>query len=433
MCGTQKRGRRRPAPGRSLGRSLARSALLGTSALAAGCGALPASGPEERDVLRSEREANQLGFRIVDVDARTVTVLDQQPTLAFATLASMGPAGAADAIGPGDVLQISVYEIGSGLFSASGSGAAPPQEQAGSAGISTAATRQSLPPMQVERDGTIHVPYVGRIRAAGRTPAQLEAAIEGGLRSHSQDPQVVVEIAHNVANTVIVAGEVNKPGRVPLTLARERLLDVIALAGGPTHQPQDMVVELDRRGVTGRAPLDQVQRNPEADVPMQPQDRVQVLFQPRTYTVFGAARVAETPFTAADVSLAEAIARAGGPLDERADPNAVFLFRYETPAVARQIGIAAGAVTPVAASTAGVTASAVTGVTAEAVTGVPVVYRLDLLNTNSYFLAQHFPMRNKDVIYVANARTNQVGKFFGLISALFAPAVITHSLSAGGY
>jgi len=388
-----------------LPRRAVRLILLGALALA-GCSALPASGPEERDILNSERNAaNQLGFRIVDVNARTTAVLEGAAPPGFTTIAAMGRAGAVDAIGPGDVLVISVFEIGSGLFA--GSGAAAMQAQSGSAGISTSATRENLPPIVVDRSGFISVPYVSRVRAAGRTPAELQAVIADGLRSHSQDPQVLVEVTRNVANNVIVGGDVSKPGLVPLTLARERLLDVIALAGGPTHPAQDMTLQLLRRGTVGAAPLEQVLRDISLNVPMQPQDRLLLIHRPRTYTVFGATRVAEVPFTAERVSLAESIARAGGPLDERADPNAVFLFRYESPVVARQIGIASNA------------------------EQVPVIYHLDMINTNSYFLAQRFPMQDKDVIYIANARTNQLGKFVGLIGTLFTPAVVTHSLAVG--
>jgi len=382
-------------------RALSRLTLLSAIALAS-CSALPASGPEERDILKSEQtEANQLGFRIVNVDARTTAVLAGDSDTSFATIAAMTAPGRVDRIGPGDLLSISVFEIGSGLFAGTTAGATA---QPGSAGISTSATRENLPPITVDLDGTISFPYVGRIRAAGRTPTELQNEIAGGLRSHSQDPQVVVETMRNIANTIIVSGDVNKPGRVPLTLAREHLLDAIALAGGPTHPAQDMVVDLMRRGRTGEAPLEQVQQDVALDVPMQPRDRVHLINRPRTFTLFGATKVAEMPFTAARVSLAESIARAGGPLDERADPNAVFLFRYEKPTIARQIGVASNAAQ------------------------VPIIYRLDMLNTNSYFLAQRISVRDKDLIYIANARTSQLGKFLGLISALFTPAIVARSV-----
>ena len=385
-----------------LRRAIGRLALSGALALA-GCNTLPASGPEERDILQSEKsEANQLGFRIVNVDAQTAAALAHDHGTGFETIARMDRPGRLDVIGPGDVLSISVFEIGSGLFS--GSGSLGGQAPSGSAGISTSATRENLPPMQVDLAGFISVPYVGRIRAAGRTPGQLGDAINAGLRSHSQDPQVVVEVMHGLYNSVIVSGEVHKSGRVPLTLAGERVLDAIALAEGTTHPPQDMVVDLIRHGAVGEASLDDVQHNQDLNVALEPQDRVQLIYRPRTFTLFGATKVAEMPFTGARVSLAESIARAGGPLDERADPNAVFLFRYESPVVARQVGVISNQ------------------------KQVPIIYHLNMMNTDSYFLAQRIPVRDKDLIYIANARTSQLGKFLGLISALFTPAIVGRSL-----
>ena len=159
-----------------------------------------------------------------------------------------------------------------------------------------------------------------------------------------------------------------------------------------------------RRGRVGEASLDEVQRDLDLNVALQPQDRVQLIYRPRTFTLLGATKVAEMPFTAARVSLAESIARAGGPLDERADPNAVFLFRYESPAVARQVGVVSNA------------------------PQVPIIYHLDMMKTDSYFLAQRISVHDKDLIYIANARTSQLGKFLGLISALFTPAIVGRSL-----
>jgi polysaccharide export outer membrane protein len=238
-------------------RALRRLTPLLTALVLAGCSGLPASGPEERDILKSEQsKANELGFRIVNVDAKTTAVLVNDRPGNFSTIAAMDRSSPADLIGPGDVLSISVFEIGSGLFS--GSGSVGPQAQAGSAGISTSATRENLPPMEVDQSGYISIPYVGRIRAAGRTPMQLQDAIDAGLRSHSQDPQVIVDVSHNIFNSVIVSGEVHKPGRILLTPAGEHLLDAIALAEGPTHPPQDMIVDLIRRARTGEAPLEQV-------------------------------------------------------------------------------------------------------------------------------------------------------------------------------
>ena len=53
----------------------------------------------------------------------------------------------------------------------------------------------------------------------------------------------------------------------------------------------------------------------------------------------------------------------------------------------------------------------------------PVVYRLDMSDANSYFLAQRFPVEDKDIIYVANARLNELQKFFTLLNTLTGPVI----------
>ncbi|MFW6683436.1 hypothetical protein [Komagataeibacter intermedius] len=135
---------------------------------------------------------------------------------------------------------------------------------------------------------------------------------------------------------------------------------------------------------------------------MQPGDRVQVVYEPRTFSVFGATeRVTQTQFTTPTLTLAEAISRSGGPLDSRADPNAVYLFRFENADVLKRLGLS-------------VDNGATTG---------PVIYQLDMMNPSNYFLAERFMMRDQDIIYVANATSNKFYKFFGLISTLIAPGI----------
>ncbi len=55
---------------------------------------------------------------------------------------------------------------------------------------------------------------------------------------------------------------------------------------------------------------------------------------------------------------------------------------------------------------------------------VPVVYRLNLRDANSYFLARAFQMRDKDILYVANAPLTEVQKFFNVIGTLASPVVL---------
>jgi polysaccharide biosynthesis/export protein len=97
------------------------------------------------------------------------------------------------------------------------------------------------------------------------------------------------------------------------------------------------------------------------------------------------------------------VAKAGGLLDQRADPRGVFLFRFEPRSLVADLG----------ANPASTGSDEM----------IPVVYELDLSKAGSYFLAQNFAMRDHDIIYIANARTTTLQKFLDLLGAIVSPAL----------
>ena len=77
-------------------------------------------------------------------------------------------------------------------------------------------------------------------------------------------------------------------------------------------------------------PLDKVIQSPRENVPLAPGDVVTVMFQPLSFTALGATgQNAEIAFEAQGISLAQALARAGGVQDVRSDARGVFVFRFE--------------------------------------------------------------------------------------------------------
>jgi len=383
-----------------------RAATLLLCAAAQACSALPTSTPQEREVFAAQQSAaNSIGFTIVDLQPETVAALGLSQGEDLRALGALGGARRADAIGVGDMLSIAVFEVGTTLFGAA-SGTEPGAETGTPTVQTPGAARHTIPGLQVEAGGTITFPYVGRVRAAGRTPAELARVIEGGLKSKSTDPQVVVTVANNLSNTVFVSGDVEKPGRYPVTLGREKLLDVIALAGGAKKPDYDTYVQVTRRNTTSRILLQTLTQQPRQDITLVPGDRVQLIYKPRSFTAFGASqKVEQVPLNTATVTLAEGIARTGGPDNNRADANAVFLVRYEHPEVVRRLGL------PVQPA------------------GTPVMYRVDLLNPTNYFLTTKVAMRDQDVLLVASARTDQVYKLFGLVSTFFTPVLVGRAVA----
>jgi polysaccharide biosynthesis/export protein len=366
------------------------TALAGLTLLA-GCASLPSSGPTAADIRRGQREGNELGFQIVDVSPtvmKDVTERANAADAAMPTLAQLAAEGRNDVIGPGDVLQIGIYEVGVSLFG--------PNSVSG--GFTPSARGEAFPAVVVDREGAIDLPYVGRLVVDGRTPVEVQEMIVRGLRGKSQSPQALVVVKENVSRTVYVSGEVRRPGRMNLTVQRERLLDAIALAGGSENSAEDTIVRFTRGTTTLEERLGRIRGAAPDDLTLVPGDRIELIKRPRSFIVLGASsKVSQIPFETGDLSLAEAVARAGGPTDSVADPSAVFLFRYDP-------------------------ATTATG-------EKPTIYRLDLMQPASYFVSQRFAIRDKDVIYIANAGANRPAKLVGIINQLFSPFVTAAVIS----
>lgn len=377
----------------SIGSSRALATALAAGALLSACSTLPSAGPTAAQINGALQKHNQVGFTIVDIDATSA------PALAFSPpppgqLAALERAGRIDTIGPGDVLEVNIFEVGVTLFSSTTSSA---PSQGGTFNPSARGT--ALGPVRVDAAGNIQLPYIGRLAAGGKTPGDVERLIERGLRGLSQRPQALVTIKENAHNVFYVSGDVRTPGRYQLGLPRERLLDALARAGGTVNQPDDMVVRVTRDGQSAETRLSAVDASGAQNIALLPGDRVELFNRPRTFLLFGASdKVSQVNFGASQLSLAEALARIGGPSERIADASAVYLFRYGTP-------------------------------TPEAPGGKPVIYRLNMMRPDSYFLSQRVGMNDKDVIYIATAAANAPGKLAQILGQFFSPIIAVRAVT----
>jgi len=370
--------------------------------LLSGCASLPSSGPTGRQVLGAARQpASPLKFTVVDLDGAAFQKLIAMPPAGrpIGQIAGLAREGRVDRIAPGDVLQVAVYEVGMTLFgnAAPIAGAASATGAGGNPLAEPGARAQNFQVM-VAADGTIRLPYIGRMLVAGTTAYDVQRMIEEGLRGKSQSPQAMVTVASSPNNSAFLLGDVTRTGRMPLTPARERLLDAIAWAGGAKASNADTVVRFTRGGEYAEMRLGDIRPGGGDDLTLLPGDRIELVREPRSFSAFGATpRVSQVAFDAPSLSLAEGLARIGGPNDLQADPKSVFLFRYDAAAVA------AGE--------------------------PPVIYRLNLMKPESYIIAQNFPMRDKDLIYIANAQANVVSKFVAILNQLFTPLLTAKVLT----
>lgn len=334
-----------------------------------------------------------MGIQLVDVnDAVARRVLASQRQSLFSEVFD-ATAQSGYVIGAGDVIEVSVWE-------------APPAVLFGGGAVDTrtgpATTRvTALPEQMVNSNGSVNIPFAGQIMAAGRTPQQIEAEIIQRLKGKANQPQVLVRMIRNNTANVTVVGEVANSTRMPLTARGERLLDALAAAGGTRQPVNKMTLQVTRGTQVQALPLDTIIRDPRQNIVLQPGDVVTSLFQPLSFTVLGATgKNEELNFEAQGISLAQALARVGGVQDARADAQGVFIFRLESPAALDLQG------KTVATTPEGL---------------VPVIYRVNLRDPATFFVAQSFPVKNKDLLYVSNAPAAEVQKFLNVILSTVYP------------
>ncbi|NDY91629.1 polysaccharide biosynthesis/export family protein [Ideonella livida] len=373
----------------------------------AGCSQMPRGGPHLEDIAPAAATAATAASRpagpavqlvpLNDAVVRHLAGRQRPPQLAQAL-----PALRAEerVLRPGDAVEITLWESPPATLFGNGLADAP--------GAPATARSVLLPEQLIDLDGTVQVPFAGAVPAAGQTRQQLAAEIGRRLAGKANRPEALVRQTRHGAASVAVVGEVATSLRLPLTPARERLLDALAAAGGVRQPVHKITVQVSRDGHSVAMPLEQVIQDPRQNVLLQAGDVVTALYQTHSVSVLGATgRNDEIAFEAQGISLAQALARAGGLDDNRASPRGVFIFRYE----------AADALPwpqPPATGPDG---------------RVPVVYQLDLSDPGSFFVMQHFPVRHQDVLYASNAPANELRKFMALVMSVAYPVFNLVNLS----
>ncbi len=374
----RERMRAHDAAGRMLG-------LLLAASLAA-CGPfLSESGPgREAVVMQASATASKpspsLPYVLVPVNAGTLPDLSVPPPEPSFRIPAVEH-GRPGTIGVGDDLGVTIFESGpGGLFITD-----HPENPSGNS--------VTLPSQQVDASGSIAIPFGGAIPVVGRTPSEVEREIVRRLSGRALDPQVVVTILNRRAGTINVVGDVAGAARFSLDPGGETLLGGIARAGGPRYPDYETTVTLQRDGATQKARLSEVVARPDQNLPLAPGDTVYLSHEADFFLALGATGQATSlgpldrriAFGGATISLADALARAGGLEDDRANARACFVYRLNRKHPGQ------------------ISAS------------VPSIYLLDLRDPAGYFYASKFVMYPEDVIFVSNAPMTDLAKFLSLV------------------
>lgn len=223
--------------------------------------------------------------------------------------------------------------------------------------------------LRVESNGTFFYPYVGHVRAAGRTPEQIRQDLAAKLVKYIKSPQIEVRVVGYNSKAVSVTGEVNTPSRLPLKSSPLTLLDAINMAGGLSATADPRAVTVRRNGriytVDMQAFLQQgiAANNPvlvNGDVVSVPRIKPQ-----EAYLLGQVAKQGTVDLTRENVTLTQALTRVGGLNEGRADARGIFVFRNRP---------------------AGIT-----------------VYQLDAKNPAAFLVGARFVLHPQDVIYVTTA------------------------------
>ena len=372
----------------------------------AACSSLGSGGPTSRAINRAEGSVvDQAGIQVIDItDAVTRRSLEVGRPALFSEI--FGDVRATETmIERGDVIDVTIFEAPpAALFGSSASFGGGDVSTTLQKSASGASQRTALPEMMVDDPGHIRGPFAGAILAAGRTPPQVARQIVARLTGKAHAPEVIVRLVTSSSANVSVLGEVTKNGRVGLTPRGERLLDALAGAGGVRQATDKITIQITRAGQVASLPLDNIIRDSSQNIRLQSDDVVAAIYQPYSFTSLGLTGTsAEIPFEQTGLTLSQALGRVRGLKDERANARGVFIFRFENPA----------ALDPALAATARRTADG----------KIPVIYRVDLRNPATLFVAQSFPIRNKDIIYATSAPLSDFQRFVSILSSLAFTAI----------
>jgi polysaccharide export outer membrane protein len=277
-------------------------------------------------------------------------------------------------VGPGDVLQITVWDH---------------PELAAALGQPAQNTRDAdaAPGFLVDEAGNIQFPYAGTVHVAGDTVSQVQRKVVSRISKVYKNPEVTVRVASFRSAQVYIDGEVGKPGAQQLNDIPMTLTQAIGRAGGFTANADQAQVTIVRGGVSYPVNFNDVVRagrNPN-DILLKPGDMVRVGSRDENGVyLMGEVNKPATimPMRNGKLTLAEALSQAGSINPNTANAKQLFVIRDSTGSN-------------------------------------PQIYHLDATSPVSMVLANQFELQPKDVVYVDNGALVK----FNRVLNLFLPAI----------
>lgn len=198
----------------------------------------------------------------------------------------------------------------------------------------------------VDRSGTITLPLVGSVHAAGLTARQLEDQLRRSFRTYILNPEVAVSLIETKHDSVSVVGAVARPGLYQLTGGRT-VLDMLMAAGG-INASAGPYAEIRRSLVSGQLPLSSARddtagkysiarvnvrdimalKTSQENIVLKPGDVVSVSDAQVVYVLGDVTKPGAFPINdTEDMTVLQALAMAGGTLPTAAPKSATLLRR----------------------------------------------------------------------------------------------------------
>lgn len=332
-----------------------------------------------------------IDYALVDINKAVLSyVLEAEPAASLSGFGLRKTGAPSLPLGSGDVIQVSIFESQQGgLFIPAEAGSRP-------------GNYVTLPQQTIGRDGAISVPYAGRIRASGRSTEAVQKDIERVLANRAIEPQALITKITSRSAQVSVLGDVKQPSKIELTESGDRVLDMISQAGGLSGPGSETYVTLQRDGRTATALYPRLVNSPSENIYVSPGDTIVVDRERRTYLALGASGLTgRFEFDETNLTLAEALGKAGGLLDSRANASQVLLYRGVSKNLLARLGV---------------------DVSRFATDSVPVVFRANLRDPAALFAVQKFPMQDKDMIYISNSDSVEINKLLSFINSVTSTA-----------
>lgn len=258
-------------------------------------------------------------------------------------------------LGPGDVLQITVWDHPE-LAAALGQPAASARAADAAVGF------------VVDHDGNVQFPYAGNLHVAGETAEQVQTKIYQKLSAVMVKPQVTVRVASFRAAQIYIDGEVRAPGAQTINDIPMTLTEAVNRAGGFTPSADQSHLVVVRDDKTYEINVSQMLHNNQnpSKIVLQNGDLLRVEAR-EDYGVYVMGEVGKPatvlPMKNGKLSLGEALSQAGSINSASADAKALYVIRGGP--------------------------------------GMdPQVYHLDATSPVSMLLANQFELEPKDVVYV---------------------------------